>query len=106
MTTSSLRTKSSLEIAAAAVAVVRVTMPVLLTSEFPGRASRRAEALEAGVGVWAVDWKRTLVVGGGEGISLGRGGGGGGEEGERRTQRERGAGQPGGWHGQQRCGAS
>jgi hypothetical protein len=58
MTTSSLRTKSSLEMAAAAVAVVRVTMPVLETSEFPGRASRRALALAAGAGV--VDWKRTL----------------------------------------------
>lgn len=58
MTTSSLRTKSSFEMAAAEVAAVRVTIPVLDTNEFPGRASIRAEALAAGAG-W-LDWKRAL----------------------------------------------
>lgn len=61
MTTSSFRTKSSFEIAAAVVAAVRVTMPVLETSELPGRASMRADALAAGAG-WPVDWKRTLCA--------------------------------------------
>ena len=58
MTTSSLRTKSSLEMAAAEVAAVKVTIPVFETREFPGRASMRAEALAAGAG-WE-DWNRAL----------------------------------------------
>lgn len=58
ITTSSLRTKSSLEIAAAEVAAVKVTIPVFETREFPGRASMRADALAAGAG-WE-DWKRAL----------------------------------------------
>lgn len=62
MTTSSLRTKSSFEMAAAVVAAVSVTMPVLETSELPGRASMRADAFWAGAGC-EVDWKRTLRAG-------------------------------------------
>jgi hypothetical protein len=61
MTTSSFRTKSSFEMAAAVVAAVKVTMPVLETSELPGRASIRADALAAGAG-WLVDWNRTLCA--------------------------------------------
>lgn len=60
MTTSSFKTNSSFEMAAAVVAAVRVTIPVLETSELPGSASIRAEALAAGAG-WLVDWKRTLL---------------------------------------------
>lgn len=62
MTTSSLRTKSSFEMAAAEVAAVRVTMPVLEMSELPGRASMRADAFWAGAGV-DDDARRTLQAG-------------------------------------------
>lgn len=75
MTTSSFRTKSSFEMAAAVVAAVKVTMPVLETSELPGRASIRADALAAGAG-WLVDWNRTLCacVYSARGVSVARGG--------------------------------
>jgi hypothetical protein len=48
MTTSSLSTKSSLEIAYPAPATPRVTQPVLDTTLFPGRASRREAAFALG----------------------------------------------------------
>lgn len=47
---------------AAETAVVKVMIPVFETKEFPGKASIKAEALEAGVG--AVDWFRTLLLAG------------------------------------------
>ena len=63
MTTSSLRTKSSLEIAAAETAVVSVIQPVFVMSEFPGSASISAFALTLGsavAGVALVEEKRKL----------------------------------------------
>lgn len=51
-TTSSFTTKSSLLIASAETAVPRVRIPVLLTSELPGRASMRALAFAFGSCCW------------------------------------------------------
>ena len=63
ITTSSLSTKSSFEIAAAETAVVSVIQPVFVMSEFPGSASISAFALtfgSVGAGVALVEEKRKL----------------------------------------------
>lgn len=54
MTTSSFKTKSSWEIAAAVTAVVNVITPVLVMIEFPGNASINALALTFGSSVAGV----------------------------------------------------